>query len=185
MGDAVEMPAECSAAEFYRLPEARAFELVAGRVRPRGSTCLPALVSGELLGEIGRAGRRTGWVLGWGSGYQCFPDRDTVRRANIAYIRRERLTPEAIRVAGHCQVCPDLVVEVVSPTDGCEDVAAKRTEWLAAGAQLVWVVLPIQREVYAYTAAGCRFFGPADTLVGEPVLADFRVPVVDLFPTTL
>src|SRR5262249_270424 len=87
------------------------------------------------------------------------------------------------RAEGHCTVVPDLVVEVVSPNDLADEVNAKLIEWLDAGAQLVWIVYPLQQTVHAHWADGTvgRFRG-ADTLTGDPVLPDFRVPVADLFP---
>ena len=81
-----------------------------------------------------------------------------------------------------CSVVPDLVVEVVSPTDGSNEVNEARIEWLEAGAQLVWVIHPVQQTVHAYRADGSvTEFRRTDTLTAEPVLPEFRIPVADLF----
>jgi Uma2 family endonuclease len=75
-----------------------------------------------------------------------------------------------------------LVVEVISPNDLAYEVNEKRTEWLEAGAQLVWVIDPVRQEIQAYHADGTvTHFGRADTLTAEPVLPDFKVPVAELF----
>ena len=45
---------------------------------------------------------------------------------------------------------PDLVVEVISPSDWHDEVNAKLNEWLEAGAQMVWVIDPVQQTIHAY-----------------------------------
>ena len=81
-------------------------------------------------------------------------------------------------------VVPNLMVEVVSPTDFAEDVLAKVYEYLRAGAELVWVVFPRFRQLYAYTTISTapRLFTAADTLDGGVVLPGFSVPMVGLSP---
>lgn len=81
-------------------------------------------------------------------------------------------------------VVPNLVVEVASPTDDAEDLLAKAHEYLRAGVELVWVVYPRLRQLYAYTAVGTapRLLTEADTLDGGAVLPGFSVPMAPLFP---
>jgi len=110
-----------------------------------------------------------------------------VRRADAAFIRRDRLAADKASAEGHCSVVPDLVVEVVSPNDLADDVNAKRIEWQEAGVRLVWIIHPLHQTIHAYHADGTvTLFRNADTLTAEPVLPEFRVPVAELFrlPTT-
>ncbi len=81
-------------------------------------------------------------------------------------------------------VVPDLCVEVVSPTDGAEDVLAKAHEYLRAGARLVWVVFPGARQLYAYDRPDTppRLFTAADDLDGGDILPGFTAPMAVLFP---
>jgi Uma2 family endonuclease len=61
-------------------------------------------------------------------------------------------------------------------------VNEKRLEWLEAGAELVWVIHPIQQTVHAYRKDGSSVdLRRTSMLTAEPVLPDFRVPVADLF----
>lgn len=57
---------------------------------------------------------------------------------------------------GYGTVCPDLVVEVVSPRDLMWEVESKVEDWLAAGVRIVWVVIPATRsvQVHSRTASG-------------------------------
>ena len=81
-------------------------------------------------------------------------------------------------------VVPNVAVEVVSPTDSAEDVLAKAYEYLRAGVELVWVIFPRQRQLFAYTAVNTapRVFTEADALDGGTVLPGFSTPMAGLFP---
>jgi Uma2 family endonuclease len=80
------------------------------------------------------------------------------------------------------QFAPDLVVEVVSPSDRMTDVQAKVDDYLRAGVRLVWVVEPRARTVTAYVPGRPpRVYGEADDLDGGDVLPEFRLPVAEIF----
>lgn len=79
-------------------------------------------------------------------------------------------------------VVPDLVVEVVSPSNLASDLMIKVREYFRAGVRLVWLIYPALDEVHAYQAPGeSRLFGRGDVLVAEPVLPGFRLDVSELF----
>ena len=171
--------------DLFNLPDGgKGWELVDGELKELNVSFLSTYIAGAiyfaLQSHIGS--RRLGWVSPEGTSFRCFPDDPRrVRRADTAFHRLDRITQEQATSEGHCTVVPDLVVEVVSPHDLADEVNAKRREWLAAGAVLVWVVFPDQQEVHAYTHDTTRIFSSTDTLTAEPVLPDFRTPVADLF----
>jgi Uma2 family endonuclease len=172
--------------DLLRLPDqGKGFELVDGRLEELNVSYLSSLVAARICTYLSNyvEANGFGWVSSEGTSFQCFPDAPKkVRRADTAFHRLDRLTPEQVRAEGHCTVVPDLVVEVVSPNDLSDAVNEKRGEWLAAGARLVWVVHPNQQTVHAYRAdGGVAVYAAADALPGDPVLPGFRVPVADLF----
>jgi Uma2 family endonuclease len=127
-------------------------------VKPRGL--------GVVLGEVGVILRR---------------DPDRVRAPDVCFIARDRL-PQGRVPKGYLELVPDLVVEVVSPSDRAEEVQQKIEEWLRAGARLVWVVYPATRSVAAYRGgAEAHLYAEPGTLDGAPVLPDFACPVAELF----
>lgn len=77
---------------------------------------------------------------------------------------------------------PDLAVEVVSPSDRPDEVAAKVQEWLQAGCSMVWVVQPDSRTVAVHRRGHevTALKGP-DALVGGDVLPEFSMPVTTIF----
>jgi Uma2 family endonuclease len=124
---------------------------------------------------------RYGIVLGAGTGCVLQAgDEPVVRAADAAFIRRERL-PEHLP-AGYAQTVPDLVVEVTSPSDTYAMVIEKVNDWLQAGAQMVWVVDPSNRQVSVHRPhQSVRVYGEADTLSGEDVLPGFECKVSEIF----
>lgn len=175
--------ATVSPADLLRMPdEGAGYELIAGELRERNKPVWCCLVAGNVLTEIANAAGDTGWTVGCGVGYQCFADRTTVRRADATFHPLGRLTRAQVYDPGHCTVVPDLVVEVVSPNDLADEVNEKRIEWLAAGAQLVWLIYPEEQTIHAFLPDGTvTLFRRTDTLTAEPVLPGFRAPVADLF----
>ncbi len=105
------------------------------------------------------------------------PAGESVLAPDVAFIRKERL-PEGEFPAGFCPIVPDLVVEVVSPSDSYADVREKVSEWLAGGVPLVWVVDPQRRVVEVWRAGEpVQTLSEGDTLSGDPILPNFQIKV--------
>lgn len=106
---------------------------------------------------------------------------DTVRAPDYAFISYERAAqPPPLR--GFAEVVPDLVVEVVSPSDRQPDIDAKTQMWLEVGVRLALVVYPETQEVHAHHDDGSVVrYGTEDTVVGDPVLPGFACSVADIF----
>ena len=110
-------------------------------------------------------------------------DPDTVREPDIAYFSAARL-PLDVRVTGYAEVPPDLVVEIVSPSDTRREVRDKAQMWLSYGVDLVWVVQPDTRTVEVYEPGRAVVTHTEnDTLDGAEVLPGFTCPISDIFDT--
>lgn len=122
--------------------------------------------------------RQLGVVVAGDSGVHLEHDPDTVRAPDIAFTSGERL-PMGRAIHGYAQVVPDLVAEVVSPSDRHADVRDKARMWLGFGVQLVWVVFPTARTVEVHRAGtdDVEALGEADNLDGIPVLPEFAYPL--------
>ncbi len=51
---------------------------------------------------------------------------------------------------GFLHLCPELVIEVMSPTDRLKDAKAKMEQWIANGAHLAWLIHGDAETVYVY-----------------------------------
>lgn len=114
-------------------------------------------------------------------GFRIERDPDTVRAPDVAFVVRERL-PEGDPPEGYLDLTPDIVVEVVSPSDTAGDLQARATMWLRAGARIVWVAYPDTRTITDYRSlTDVKVLTVDDRLDAAPVLPEFSVPVKDLF----
>ncbi|HEX3148323.1 MAG TPA: Uma2 family endonuclease [Gemmataceae bacterium] len=112
-------------------------------------------------------------------------DRGRNRRPDVAFISFNRWAADRpLPYRGNpATAVPELVVEVVSPTDDAEDLIAKAHEYLEAGVKLVWLVYPRSQTLYAYdSVSSVRIFNVADDLNGGSLLPGFQVPMSQLFP---
>lgn len=157
-------------------------ELIDGRIVPMSPT---GFEHGNIEFTLGLAlktfvqQRRLGWVVGGEVGIYTRRHPDRVRGADIVFVSKERLPqlPE-----GFLEVAPELVVEIISPSDRWSDMRRKIDEYFAIGVQHVWVVEPENRAVLVYHSRhDIRELTENDTLVGEGALEGFSLPVASLF----
>jgi Uma2 family endonuclease len=106
---------------------------------------------------------------------------DTLRGPDVAVARADR-RPTGKGTEGWLDGAPDLVVEVVGDTQTASGLARKGLEYLAAGAQIVWVLDPEPETVMVLTPPNhLRILGAGDTLDGGDLLPGFSCPVSELF----
>lgn len=108
------------------------------------------------------------------------------RRPDLAYVsfgRWPENRPYEFR-ANARDVVPDLVCEVVSPTDDAEDLLSKVREYHRGTVRLVWVIYPGLQEVHAHWpgANTIRVYAGTDELDAGDILPGFRTAVAPLFP---
>lgn len=125
--------------------------------------------------------RQLGRIYSAEAGFVLFPNRETVRVPDVAFVRAERM-PEGAARWHFPRLAPDLAVEVLSPTDRDRDVRAKVAMYLEAGVPLVWLVDPDAQTVMVL-AVGQELvtLTVADTLDGGSVLPEFRIEVAEIF----
>lgn len=84
---------------------------------------------------------------------------------------------------------PDLAVEVVSPDQTAEEMAAKARTYLQGGTRLVWVMWPRAQHIDVWhpdnTAGPVTTLNTTATLDGEDVLPGFTSPVAEVFADPL
>lgn len=106
---------------------------------------------------------------------------DLIRGPDIAFVRTERL-PEGWDGTGYLPYGPDLVVEVISPSDEKHDIERVNAEYFTVGTRLIWHFDPAARTVTARRPDGTiRVYSDADELDGEDVLPGFRLAVAAIF----
>ena len=125
--------------------------------------------------------RRLGTLVGFDSviWLERYPDR--IRVPDMAFTSVERL-PLGEDVPAYAELVPDLVVEIVSPSDSRRGVNDKARMWLSHGVRLVWVVYPETRTVAVHRAdRDAATLGADDALDGMDVLPGFSCAVNAVF----
>jgi Uma2 family endonuclease len=159
-------------------------ELVRGRIvrmpmpKPRhGEICGNAVL---LLGGYAKE-RDLGRVLSNDTGVITERGPDTVRRADISFYSFARV-PKGPLPDRYLDISPDLVVEVLSPSDRWPKVLAKVAEYLDAGTTVVLVLDDERRQVHVYRVDGTtRLLGAEEELSIPDLLGDLRVRVGRFF----
>ncbi|MBI5564723.1 MAG: Uma2 family endonuclease [Chloroflexi bacterium] len=169
--------------DLAQLPDADLFELIDGRLTPMTPT---GQEHGEVEFSIGAELRafvrahKLGRVSGGEVGIYVRRDPDTIRAADVLFISNERYARK--QSASFLDVAPELIVEVLSPTESWSEVTQKMKEYFAIGVRVIWIVDLAVRTVYAYRSlSDVREFTAQDELIEEQVLPGFAVKVAALF----
>ena len=125
--------------------------------------------------------QRLGRVGGTDVGVFTNRNPDTVREPDVYFVSAETL-PLDVKVQGYLEVVPELVVEIVSPSDQQQAVNDKTTMWLSHGVSMVVEVYPADRTVMVHRpgAATVTLTGD-DVLDGGDVLPGFTLPLSEIF----
>lgn len=171
-------------AEFEQLidlPEnaERRLELAGGEIIEVVSNNDSSMVALEIATEIKLylKGKPLGYMTGEAGGYTIGSERYI---PDVAFISKAR-QPEPCRLA-YNPIAPDLVVEVLSPTDDPRYVRVKIGNYLAAGV-VVWIVDPEAKAVEVYTPGQpVQRLNLKGVLGGGSVLPGFALVVSEIFP---
>lgn len=114
---------------------------------------------------------------------------DWVRGARIPdvlYIQKERLEKYENEIEDGEKkpliLVPDLVVEVISPTDKYTDINTKIDTYLSDGVKLIWIVDPQRKTIAVYDGNDtAKILRVDDNLTGGDVLPEFEILVKDIF----
>lgn len=127
------------------------------------------------------------WVRSQGMG-RCFMDAGflmqdepaVLRGPDVAFVRSDRLAN--MDLDDWIEGAPELAVEVVSPSEGAQDLHRKVHQYLEHGVVVVATIYPRERSVHVHRRAETILaLGPADTLEIPDLFPGWSMPVADLF----
>jgi len=124
-----------------------------------------------------------GVIVGADGGYVLARNPLIVLIPDISFIPHDRV-PTDDAVDQIPEGAPDLVVEVVSPSDRASRVHDKVMTYLEFGAKIVWVIDPPRKTamVYLSTQPGdSQILHVSDSMDGEDVLPGFTLSLADIF----
>lgn len=106
-----------------------------------------------------------------------------LRSPDIAWVKRAKwqaLTP--MEREKFPPLCPDFVLELLSPSDTLTITQAKMREYLSCGAQLGWLINPVDQQVEIYRPdRPVEILNKPKILTGDRLLPDFQLDVAWLW----
>ncbi len=162
--------------EFETMPLDGLWELIDGelvRVTPAAdvSASTSAMITHLLLSHV--LANRLGRVYSAEGGFVLFPDQETVRAPDVAFVAASR-APHGDARKHFPRLAPDLAVEVLSPSDNLREARDKIAMYLEAGVRLVWLVDPLEQTVTVYRpGAPPEHLDATMTIDGGDVLPGF------------
>jgi Uma2 family endonuclease len=173
---------------FTELPENRDkdFELLEGEVIEVPS---PKEIHAWIVGEIAfllRLFLRTQGIEGtvYHDNLDFVLSQNIVLKPDVSYTSAARKP----KLLDYPVVAPDLVVEVVSPSNTLEEFEAKMKNYFEHGTQVVWLVYPKTRTIHVYVRGEILekptmfILTTDDTITGGDALPGFTAKVSDFFP---
>ena len=143
---------------------------------------LPGKTQGLFAGLLARCADQSGLgVVVTESGFRLQRDPDTVLGPDEGDARADRIRPNPAETT-YLELAPDVVVEVVSPSNSLVEMHDKVLTYLEVGVPMVLVLEPKRRTVTVHTPDRlARTLVVGEVLDGGDVLPGFSVPVADLF----
>lgn len=137
----------------------------------------------ELSAELRTWARKDGRGRGFDSSVEYFLPSGAAYSPDASWVLRSRLdklTRDEKRKFP--RLCPDFVIELMSPSDRLRKVKAKIAEWIENGAQLGWLLDPDHRTVYIYRPdrEPEQIVNP-ERIVGEGPVAGFVLVLADIW----
>jgi len=110
--------------------------------------------------------------------FKLWPDRAKESRIpDVAFVKKGRMPADWRRFPS---IAPDLAVEIVSVGEDFFEVMDKVDAYLEQGAQIVWLIMSIKREVLICTASS-TYHRVRDVLTAPDLLPGFELPVSKIF----
>lgn len=179
-----------TAEELMELPHGEGFryELINGELEKTMSAGFPhGRITMRLAGPLAEFiwTHHLGEIFAAETGFQLTFGPDTVLAPDISFITQERLE-QVGETERFWPAAPDLVVEVLSPSDRPSKVNKKTLLWLSNGAKQVWIVNPKDRTVRVHRSpSDTTTFSGSDYLEAPDLLPGFRLSLDRIFSTSI
>ncbi len=176
-------PGTATEADCIRLVEAvngRSVELLEGTLVEKAMGQEESILGSWLGRKIGNFAEEH--HLGMCSGEQSLLKLrlGRIRMPDFAFFSWKNI--RGVKRAAAPMMVPDLVVEVISPSNRAKEIAIKRRDFFEFGTELFWVVEPRKRVVVVHTSdRQSKILTEVEILTGEPVLPGFAIPVKAIF----
>ncbi|HEV2108502.1 MAG TPA: Uma2 family endonuclease [Thermomicrobiales bacterium] len=169
--------------ELEALPEdGRKHELLWGELISVAPNFRHVKITGIIIELLAPHVRQRGLgVVGPEGSFMFSRDPDLLLIPDVVFVSTDRVPPEEEQ-SGYITVIPNMVFEVISPSETARTVHAKVMAYLDMGVSMVVVVHPERQDVTVWDDhRTARVLSAGDDLAFGDVLPGFHLPVADLF----
>ena len=155
-------------------------ELIDGILVEKATGAYESVLASLLITEINNylAANPIGFITGEQGPYRLLPRR--MRVPDVAFVRWDRFPGGKFPRSQVLNIAPDLVVEILSPSNTQKEMEDKLKEYFKAGVRLVWYVDPDKRSAEVFTSpADVEQLNADDILDGRDVLPGFKLKIKD------
>ncbi len=109
------------------------------------------------------------------NGAMLSPDAAWIEKSRLQALSREQKRK-------FIYLCPDFVIEILSPSDRLNATKRKMSEWMANGAELGWLIDADEQSVYVYRRSQeVELRVSPLSIAGEGPVANFQLDLQDVF----
>jgi Uma2 family endonuclease len=138
----------------------------------------------DIIVQLGHWAKRDGRGKAFGASVEFILPTGAALSPDAAWVSNERLAKLSKEQRRKFPpVCPEFIVEVMSPSDRLNAAQAKMQEWLRAGVGLGWLIDGDEKSVYVYRAgqAGTEKLTDLTRIAGEGPVAGFELDLTDIW----
>ena len=173
--------------EFFALPDDdQTYEFVNGQAVPKVllSTMSPkffhSAITGALFTLLSQWSQNRGRVCIEWALLLRWQDKPWVPVPDLTYISYDRLPKTWVKDEA-CPVCPDLVIEIISPGQTFGAMTEKSTNYLLAGISCVWVVDSAARSITLFSPDSLPQTYRGDRAIATPLLPALTITPNQVF----
>ena len=139
--------------------------------------------SGEVFLSLGTWAKKDHTGLSFDSSTGFTLPNGAIRSPDASWILRERWTAlTKDQREKFAPICPDFVAEVRAQSDKLPDLLDKMQEYIDNGAQLGWLIDPLEKRTYIYRPGqSVEMLEDPEVLSGDPVLPGFVFQIQELW----
>lgn len=173
-----------SAEEFAALPDdGSRRELIEGHIELMSPASFKhGWIGARLLRYVGNfaEANKLGETINPETGYFVGRDPDTVLDPDGAFVSNHRIS-RVWTESGFAPEAPDLVIEVISPSQTRKEQLEKGRRWIKAGCEVVWIVDPEANQIVVLEGDSVTVLSEGQELTAPSLLPGFALGLEELF----
>jgi Uma2 family endonuclease len=138
----------------------------------------------EVILQLGWWAKRAGRGKTFGSNAEFMLPTGAALSPDAAWVSNHRLAEfSRSQLRKFPPLCPEFVIEVMSPSDRLRAVREKMHEWMRAGVELAWLIYPDKKTIYIYRAGQSEPETRIDilTIAGEGPVEGFELDLTAIW----